>query len=466
MQVCVIDSDPTIVAWFEAALAERAAVHVAYDVKSAERLFCLRRPDLIFLGRSARSADDWLPIARCHASSARIVMMADGLTGLDAAEKIQGGAFDVIQRPPRAEDVTRLIDRAQAEDLGDAYEARTEDDVRLGQIATRSSSVKSLFEIIRTAAPTNVNVLVLGENGAGKELVASVIHDLSPRRDRPFVRINCAALPDELLESELFGHRRGSFTGAVSDRVGLLAHAHGGSVLLDEIAEMSVTLQAKLLRVLQDKEVRAVGDTRSTHVDFRLVCATNADPKTAIATGRLREDLFFRINTVTLRMPPLRERLADVPLLAHAFLEKFTRAHGRAIDGFEPAALRFLVRHVWPGNIRELEHAIESAVIIAKGRRIRVADLPESVRLHTVRLASDTLRLPLGCSLDELERLAILQALEHTEGNKRAAAKMLGIHRPTLYSKLRKHGLDRASAPGSARAWPRRVASLLEDGPS
>jgi transcriptional regulator with PAS, ATPase and Fis domain len=316
------------------------------------------------------------------------------------------------------------------------------DVTRLEQMLTRSEAMKEVFELVRTAAPTDVNVLVLGENGCGKELVASAIHDLSPRRARTFVRINCAAIPAELLESELFGHRRGAFSGAGADRAGLLELAHGGSVLLDEIAEMSPALQVKLLRVLQDREVRPVGSAHPIKVDFRLVCATNADPREAIADGRLREDLYFRVNTVTVRLPPVRERREDVPLLAHHFLERFAGDHGRRLAGFHEAAMRALTRYDWPGNVRELEHAIERAVIVSSGRHIALSDLPDSIRRPSGR-RTPARSIPIGCTLEELERMAIQQTLDLTNWNKRATARILGIHRPTLYNKMRKYGLWR-----------------------
>jgi transcriptional regulator with PAS, ATPase and Fis domain len=314
---------------------------------------------------------------------------------------------------------------------------------RLAQMMTCSTSMRQVFELVEAAAPTDVNVLVLGENGSGKELVASAIHDLSPRRQRTFVRINCAAIPAELLESELFGHRRGAFSGATTDRPGLLELAAGGSVLLDEIAEMSTALQVKLLRVLQDREIRAVGSSHAVKVDFRLVCATNADPRQAMADGRLREDLFFRVNTVTVRLPALRDRREDIPLLAGHFLDRLSSEHAKVRAGFHAAAMRALTRYDWPGNVRELEHAIERAVVVSRGRQIALSDLPETVKRPGARRAAPPRPIPPGCTLAELERMAIIQTLEITNWNKRATAHILGIHRPTLYNKLRKYRLVR-----------------------
>jgi transcriptional regulator with PAS, ATPase and Fis domain len=298
------------------------------------------------------------------------------------------------------------------------------------------------FDLIRTAAPTHVNVLILGENGTGKELAATAIHETSLRSERPYVKINCAAIPSELLESELFGYRRGAFTGAVGDKKGLFELASKGSLLLDEIGEMPVHLQVKLLRVLQDREFMPLGATSMVRADFRLICATNVDPMEQVRGGKLRKDLYFRLNTITVELPPLRERRVDIPLLAMRFLEQFAERHDRRIRGFEPAAMRALERHTWPGNVRELEHVVERAVILGRGPEIATGDLAEAVTRPTTVAPPRTAHLG-GCTLQEIERIAILQTLEMTGWNKRATAHMLGIHRPTLYNKLRKYRLWR-----------------------
>jgi two-component system, NtrC family, response regulator AtoC len=300
-------------------------------------------------------------------------------------------------------------------------------------------------------------VLVHGENGTGKELVASAIHQLSRRASGPFIKINCAAIPSDLIESELFGHRRGAFTGAVAERVGLLELADGGSVLFDEIGEMQPALQAKLLRVLQEHEFRPVGGSRVVKADFRLICATNIDLDAALADRRLREDLYFRINTVTMRIPPLRERPEDIPLLTEHFIEKYSTQHGRPVEQCSPEAMRLLQRYRWPGNVRELEHAIERAVIVSTSTAIIPADLPQAVHDTQAPTPATNFSIPPHHTLEEIERLAIIQTLERTRGNKRAAASILGVYRPTLYSKLRKYKIvgypERA---GDAVRTPRR----------
>lgn len=301
--------------------------------------------------------------------------------------------------------------------------------------------MRQLFSLIAKVAPTDASVLIHGENGTGKELVATALHQQSRRSRGAFVKINCSALPAELIESELFGHRRGAFTGAVADRMGLMELADGGSLLLDEIGEMPAALQVKLLRVLQDREFRPVGGSRVVRSDFRLICATNANLDAALADRKLREDLYFRINTVTIAIPPLRERTDDVPLLVGHFIQKYAERHGRQVDRCEPEALRLLQRYRWPGNVRELEHVIERAVIVATGPSIMPADLPAAVRDPEPGLETGEFFIPPHHTLEEIERLAIVQTLERTHGNKRAAASILGVYRPTLYSKLRKYRL-------------------------
>jgi DNA-binding NtrC family response regulator len=309
----------------------------------------------------------------------------------------------------------------------------------LGSLLSANAAMHAQFDLIRCVAPTEANVLIAGENGTGKELVANAIHALSPRRRGPLIKVNCAAIPEELMESEMFGHRRGAFTGAIMDHVGLFEAACGGTLLLDEIGEMPAHLQTKMLRVLQDRQARPVGALRTVDLDFRLICATNGDLRGATGRGEFRQDLYFRINTIALTVPPLRERPEDILLLAEHFLERFALRYGRRTLAFDAAARDALVRHEWRGNVRELEHAVERAVIVSRGPRLGLEHFPES--LQAPRGVTPAC-LPPIMPLAELERLAIMRTLEHTRGNKRAAAAILGVYRPTLYSKLRKYGIS------------------------
>ena len=401
---------------------------------------------LIELVLPDESGIDWLRRCRGTLRYAPVLVVTRHATVPRVVEALGEGAFTLVEKPADLPSLLAHLQRALAQRaaaVGEPARHELEPGVEAyGRMVSRSQAMRDGFRLARAAAPTDANVLIVGENGTGKELMASALHDHSLRAAAPFIRLNCAAIPAELLESELFGHRRGAFTGATADKKGLLEAAQGGSVLFDEIAEMPLSLQVKLLRVLQEREFRPVGSTVSLRADVRILCATNVEPEEAVRRGVLREDLFFRLNTIVISLPPLREREGDIPLLAVRFIAQFAERHRRAVDGIEPAALRVLERHSWPGNVRELEHVVERAVILCPGTEIRVEDLPDTVRNPSSigRLGS----MPIGQSLEEIERLAILQTLERTRGNKRAAAAMLGIHRPTLYNKLRKYGLWRA----------------------
>jgi DNA-binding NtrC family response regulator len=364
---------------------------------------------------------------------------------LRSADWLKAGAFAVVARPVEADEVAEELERA-AERVRLRLENRQlrrqlDAPRRFPAIVGQSKKMLELFELVGAVASSDANILVLGENGTGKEMIANAMHAQSGRAEGPFVKINCAALPKELIEAELFGYRRGAFTGAFTDKAGLLAMAEGGSLLLDEIGEMPSYLQAKLLRVLQEREFRPIGSDRSVRVDFRLVCATNVDVEAALKDGRLREDLYFRINTITVRVPPLRERLEDLAPLSQHFLALYNARHGRALRGVSPAAYHRLMQHRWPGNVRELENVIERGVLVARGQDLQPEDLPESVVMTAGGTAAPSDLLPATATLAEIERMAILQALQRTNWNKQDAAQLLGLYRPTLYSKMKKHGI-------------------------
>jgi DNA-binding NtrC family response regulator len=367
-----------------------------------------------------------------------------------AMEATKGaGAFHVVEKPFEPDEVLGLVKTAlehrklvvENTELRRRLVEQTADSEILGS----APGIQRVMETIASVADTDANVLIIGESGTGKELIANALHERSARRDGPWIKINCAALPKDLIESELFGHTRGAFTGATTDKVGLLEEADGGSLLLDEITEMPMDLQAKLLRVLEERMVRRLGSAKAVPIDFRLISSTNQSPEAALREGHLRQDLYFRINTVSIEVPPLRERRDDIPILVRAFLERYRGKHARAVDGIEPEAYRRLLSWSWPGNVRELQHAIERAVLVTRGPMITLEDLPEQLQ-HTVReggagpSAVAPSQVPAG-SLEEIERASILKALETTRWNKQAAAALLGLRRPTLYSKMRKHSI-------------------------
>jgi DNA-binding NtrC family response regulator len=366
-----------------------------------------------------------------------------------AMEATKGaGAFHVVEKPFDPDEVIGLVrnafERRKLVVENSELRRRLAEQAADSEILGSAPGIQRVLETIASVADADANVLILGESGTGKELIANALHERSGRHEGPFVKINCAALPKDLIESELFGHTKGSFTGATTEKVGLLEEAHKGSLLLDEITEMPVDLQAKLLRVLEERVVRRLGGAKSIPVDFRLLSSTNRSAEQAVKDGHLRQDLYFRINTVTIAVPPLRERRDDIPILVRAFLDRYRAKHQRAVDVIEPEAYRRMLSYAWPGNVRELQHAIERAVLIARGKEITLADLPESLQHAASETGgSSTIapsEVPAG-SLEEIERASILKALESTRWNKQAAAALLGLRRPTLYSKMRKHNI-------------------------
>jgi len=370
-----------------------------------------------------------------------IVMTAHGSLDI-AIDAIKHGAFYYIEKPFTPAQVTALIERALEFEaikrenrslktaLGDG------DDFK---IIGRDPKMRQIHAVIRTAAPSDASVLIEGESGTGKELIAAAFHFQSSRAELPFMRINCAAIPQELIESELFGYRKGAFTGADRDKHGLIEATAGGTLLLDEIAEMPIHLQTKLLRVLQERKLRRLGDDKEISVDFRLVSSTNRDTAQMIQEGTLRKDLYFRISTIKVKSPPLRERLDDVPLLANRFLEHYTEKYKKPIREVSTQAFALLMRYEWPGNVRELESVIEHAVLFATEDKLMPEDLPEQLQAgHTGEFRCV---IPPYFTMEEIEREAIAQTLERTGGNVKRTAEILNYHRPRLYRKMKAFGL-------------------------
>ena len=382
-----------------------------------------------------------LRLLKAKDPSLEVIIMTGHSSIAKAVEATKQGAFYFVAKPFNTDEMLMLVGKAleRRRLVAETSELRRRLAEQSGyaQMLGSSPAIKRVFEMLESVAASDANVLIVGESGTGKELAANAVHAKSPRAHGPLVKINCAALPKDLIESELFGHAKGAFTGATSERAGLLEEAHKGSVLLDEITEMPADLQAKLLRVLEDRSVRRLGGGRAVPVDFRLISSTNREPEAAVRDGSLRQDLYFRINTVTVELPPLRERTQDIPMLAKSFLDRFILKHNRPLEGIDPEAFRRLLSYMWPGNVRELEHVIERAILVARGREVTVADLPEALSAGAPLLTP----APPSGSLEEIERLSIMRALETTGWNKQAAAALLGLRRPTLYSKMRRHGI-------------------------
>ena len=381
-----------------------------------------------------------------HPSTEVIVVTGYG-TVARAVEATKAGAFYFVEKPFDFEQMLPLVERAL-----ESRELREETASMRRQLSTRaeyfniigaSRQMQTIYETIESVAKSDANVLIVGESGTGKELIANAIHYNSLRAKKPFIKVNCAALPKELIESELFGHTKGAFTGAHADKEGLVQHAAGGSLLLDEIAEMPVELQPKLLRVLQDRSYRKVGSEKTYAVDFRLISSTNRLPADAIRDGNLRDDLFYRISTITIHVPPLRERTEDIQLLTDHFLKEYAHKYDRQITGISQAAYQRLFAHGWPGNVRELQNVIERAVLLAKSNKIEPLDLPfENGNLPEGGSQAGGWDVPPNMTLEEIEKLVIEKTLQRTNGNKQAAANLLGIYRPRLYSKIRKYNID------------------------
>lgn len=378
------------------------------------------------------------------------VVLLTGFGSIEnAVEAIRMGAFDYLTKPIIDEELNFSIQRAlgKRQVVSENKNLRQQLNQRfgLGNIIGHDYRMLKMFDLIESVADSRTTVCVLGESGTGKTLTARAIHQLSQRRDKPFVEVACGALPDSLLESELFGHVAGAFTGAIHDKQGKFLQANGGTIFLDEIGTASPSLQVKLLRVLQDREFEPVGGTKTHKVDVRMILATNLDLEEAVRKGEFRQDLYYRINVVTLTQPPLRDRLSDIPLLAEHFLKEFNSLNGKKISGFSDDAVRLMQRYRWPGNVRELVNVVERAVVLSRSTVIQASDLPDALRNE--ELESTTLQVrPLGNSLKTAlatpERQLIIDSLNSHGWNRQATAEALGINRTTLYKKMKKYDIS------------------------
>ena len=371
--------------------------------------------------------------ARTFRPEVQFVIISAFGTVQKAVEAMKLGAVDFIVKPFRQEVVCGAVQKAVKRYHHQVAERQTGMGAECG-IVGRSRALREVLAVVRRVAPTTATVLIEGESGTGKELIAEALHRWSDRAGGPLVKVSCAALPETLLEAELFGHERGAFTGALYRKKGRFELAHGGTLFLDEVSQLSPAVQVKLLRVLQSGEFERLGGTETLRADVRLVAATNSNLEAMLATGRFREDLYYRLNVVRVQLPPLRERREDIPLLVEHFIALYRQRNNRHVEGISRGALELLTRYHWPGNVRELEHVIERAIVLAEGPVIRPRDLPE--RISGARVAVPEVRVPLGTTLKEIERRVIEQALAHTGGDKTAAAALLGIGRRTIYRHL------------------------------
>ncbi|GHV19429.1 acetoacetate metabolism regulatory protein AtoC [Spirochaetia bacterium] len=387
------------------------------------------------------SGDELLNRIKKETPGVPVIVLTGHGTVKDAVEAMRNGAWDFITKPVYIDRLLIIVKRALANRVHRFERQHLEEELarqKLNKsIIGNSESLRNVFDMVERAAPTRASILITGESGVGKELVADTIHNLSPRRDKPFIKVNCAALAESLLESELFGHEKGSFTGAMMQRRGKFELANGGTLFLDEIGEIGHNIQIKLLRVLQERKFERVGGEQTLEVDIRLVAATNKDLKAEIAKGAFREDLYYRLNVVTIHVPPLRERKDDIPLLMKSFIKTFAEENGKPVAGIDEKARTRIFNYEWPGNVRELRNCIESAVVMCKGSHITFEDLPPTLR----NAAEDGwIRIPTGTPLLKAEEIIILETLAMQHGNKSKTAEILHIGRKTLHRKLAEIG--------------------------
>jgi len=377
-----------------------------------------------------------------------VVMMTAHGTVDSAVEAMKMGAFDYLEKPLEREDLLLTVQRA-FEHINLLHEntllhKKLKETMALPNMIGEHPKMKEVARIISKIAPTSSTVLIYGESGTGKELIAKAVHDGSPRKGKPFFAINCAAIPDTLIESELFGHEKGSFTGAASREIGLFEAAEGGTVFLDEIGEMNVAMQAKLLRAIQEKEIRRVGGKVNVPIDVRIISATNRDLEAEIKKGNFREDLFYRLNVIRVTLPPLRERGSDIAALADFFVKKYSAASGISLKGIAKPALKILMNYSWPGNVRQLESVIERGVLMAESDYIQPEDLPAEVHEEMTHLGKLPFEFPpQGISIEELERDLILKAMERADWIISKAAPLLGMSYKTLQYRLEKFGIEK-----------------------
>ncbi len=452
----IVDDDESVLIALETILAE----HGDFYIKSVEKgetalaLLAQNRWDVALVDLKLQDIDglEVLKRARAREINTEIIMIT-GHGSIDTAKNaIRLGAYDYLQKPVDSEEILQVVHRAlekhrlllENRSLQEQINTLT----RYQDLIGKSPVMQELYRTIEAVSTSAASVLILGESGTGKELVAHAIHKHSPRAEEPFIAVNCAALPVNILESELFGHEKGAFTGAIREKQGFFEQADRGTIFLDEVTEMPFELQAKLLRVLETRRFRKVGGQRELQVDVRILAATNRTPQQAIIEKKLREDLYYRLAVVEVDLPALRDRAEDIPLLAMEFLNRFAAATGKIIEGFAPETMEILLNHDWPGNVRELRNAIERAVILNKNGVIQVSDLPPRMRQGHVAVSEHVqenenrgyISVRVGTTVAEAERMLILRTLEMCNNNKTHAARVLGISLKTLHNKLARYG--------------------------
>ena len=444
--ILIVDDERNTREGLQRALQDRYDVLLAEDSQKAVQtlestpvdviLTDLRMPGLDGMGLLRRAMSLTNP-PMC------IIMTAYGSIE-NAVQAMQAGAYHYVTKPVNLDELELVIQRALNSRRIEAENVNLHEQIDhkygLENIIGESPAMRQVFETVQQVAPSRATVLITGETGTGKELIAKAIHNLSPRKNGPFIPVHAAALPSTLLESELFGHEKGAFTGAVERRIGRFELADGGTLFLDEVGDLEPPIQVKLLRVLEERAFERVGGTKTLQVDVRLVAATNKDLKKLVTDGKFRDDLFYRLSVVAVDLPPLRERRDDIPRLVKAFLDEFGRENNKQVRELTPEALNVLLAHDWPGNVRELRNAIEQMVVLARAERLTVRDVPVAIRGSADLTKINVVRT--GMTVEEAERQLIVQALKETDGNRTKAAQRIGISRRTLHRKLKGFGLE------------------------
>ena len=457
-RILIIDDERPILLTLTA-LLERHGYQVESAPTASQGLKTVKSksPPLVLLDLQLPDAEglQTLEEIKNDAPETQVIVLTAHDTLNNAIESIKRGAYHFISKPYAPEELLSLVEKAlekrsllrETEEL----RQRTQQlEKRLEMVSVQAAPIfksKAMQEIdglITAMAPSDANVLITGESGVGKEVIANVIHSRSRRADAPIVKLNCAAFPSTMIEGELFGYVKGAFTGAMNDFPGMIAAADGGTLFLDEISDMPPDLQTRFLRVLQEREYRSLGSTRTLKADFRVIAATNQPVARALTENRLRSDLYYRLNTFQIEVPALRERKQDIPPLVAVFVKQFAQQLGKPEPAISPEAFQKLLDYSWPGNVRELQNAMEYAVVLARENLIGVKELPMEVQLPVALQKTEIAALPRSGvqSLDDMERNAILQALAQCHGNKKRAAELLGIQRPTLYNKLKRYSID------------------------
>jgi len=444
--ILIVDDERNTREGLQRALQDRYNVLLAEDSQKAVQTLESAPVDVMLTDLRMPGVDGMGLLRRAMSlSNPPVCIMMTAYGSIEnAVQAMQAGAYHYVTKPVNLDELELVIQRALHSRRIETENVNLHEQIDrkygLENLIGESSTMRQLFETVQQVAPSRATVLITGETGTGKELIAKAIHNLSPRKNGPFIAVHAAALPSTLLESELFGHEKGAFTGAMERRTGRFELADGGTLFLDEVSELEPPIQVKLLRVLEERAFERVGGSKTLQVDVRLVAATNKDLKKLVTEGKFRDDLFYRLSVVAVDLPPLRERRDDIPLLVKAFLDEFSRENNKQVRELTPEALNVLLAYDWPGNVRELRNAIEQMVVLARTERLTVRDLPAAIRGSADLTKINVVRA--GMTVEEAERQLIVQALKETEGNRTKAAQKIGISRRTLHRKLKEFGIE------------------------